>query len=532
MKDRTVLFPIIGIFAAVLFQSLEICRAAEPASASNPVISTVSLLAEMTDADNLARFPEQPYKCVEESSYDRKSISPDKPGWFANHDTSEFIRKETVNGHDEYVMMEDNGPGAIVRLWSAWAGGAEKATLRFYFDGQTAPAIEGPVEEILGGLKMANKPFSSIAPDTTNRPNQRAHNLFLPISYAKGCKVTYQPDAKLGLYWYQVHFRKYAEGTPVETFKMADLPALKVTIAATAAKLADVPALPVGCAVRTLDAKELAPGATASLDFTGPSALRRIRLNLAQNTPAAALCDLEVQLDFDGVPAVRCPVGYFFAIGPRFADYKTWMLESTGQTMACHWVMPFAKDASLRLVNNGKAPVTASLEAISSPWAWDRRSLHFHAEHKEYRGITGYGWSKEVKDWNYVTVNGCGRHVGDNLFVDNTQASSQTGNIWWGEGDEKIYVDGESFPSQFGTGTEDYYGYAHARPEAFSAPFHAQPYASGDRASGVTSDLRLRLLDDTVFTKSLKFDMELWHTKPPAVDWIPTTFYYLKPEGK
>ena len=39
---------------------------------------------------------------------------------------------------------------------------------------------------------------------------------------------------------------------------------------------------------------------------------------------------------------------------------------------------------------------------------------------------------------------------------------------WWGEGDEKIYVDGEDFPSHFGTGTEDYYGYAWCRPEEFA----------------------------------------------------------------
>lgn len=33
---------------------------------------------------------------------------------------------------------------------------------------------------------------------------------------------------------------------------------------------------------------------------------------------------------------------------------------------------------------------------------------------------------------------------------------------WWGEGDEKLFVDGEKFPSTFGTGSEDYVGYAWA----------------------------------------------------------------------
>ena len=48
------------------------------------------------------------------------------------------------------------------------------------------------------------------------------------------------------------------------------------------------------------------------------------------------------------------------------------------------------------------------------------------------------------------------------------------GAAWWGEGDEKIYVDGESFPSLFGTGTEDYFGYAWSTPERFEHAYHAQ----------------------------------------------------------
>ena len=76
-----------------------------PAASAPPVVSTASLLADMTDADRLARLPEQPYRALLASSYDRSSTASDKPGWFANGDYSNFIRKETVDGHTEYVMM-------------------------------------------------------------------------------------------------------------------------------------------------------------------------------------------------------------------------------------------------------------------------------------------------------------------------------------------------------------------------------------------------------------------------------------------
>ena len=63
--------------------------------------------------------------------------------------------------------------------------------------------------------------------------------------------------------------------------------------------------------------------------------------------------------------------------------------------------------------------------------------------------------------------------MGDTLAVVNGAAA------WWGEGDEKIYVDDESFPSHFGTGTEDYYGYAWCRAKSFSSPFHANRKGAG-----------------------------------------------------
>ena len=46
-------------------------------------------------------------------------------------------------------------------------------------------------------------------------------------------------------------------------------------------------------------------------------------------------------------------------------------------------------------------------------------------------------------------------------YVGNMYQISNPVPNWWGEGDEKIYIDGEKFPGTFGTGTEDYYGYAY-----------------------------------------------------------------------
>jgi hypothetical protein len=97
---------------------------------------------------------------------------------------------------------------------------------------------------------------------------------------------------------------------------------------------------------------------------------------------------------------------------------------------------------------------------------------------------------------------------------------------WWGEGDEKIYVDGETFPSHFGTGTEDYYGYAWCTPAFFESPFHFQPRAEGPNNYGNTTNGRVRLLDGIPFTKDFRFDMEVWHWAKTKIDYSVVNFWY------
>jgi hypothetical protein len=97
---------------------------------------------------------------------------------------------------------------------------------------------------------------------------------------------------------------------------------------------------------------------------------------------------------------------------------------------------------------------------------------------------------------------------------------------WWGEGDEKIFVDAEVFPSHFGTGTEDYYGYSYGNAASFEAPFHAQPRGKGNNAVAYTTNTRTRGLDAIPFDKSLRLDMELWHWASTKLTCAVATHWY------
>jgi hypothetical protein len=79
-------------------------------------ISVKTLLDELTDAATVAKWPQPVFTEKQASSYDRKSVAADKPGWFANGDANQFSRQEEKNGRTGFVMMDAAGPGAVVRF--------------------------------------------------------------------------------------------------------------------------------------------------------------------------------------------------------------------------------------------------------------------------------------------------------------------------------------------------------------------------------------------------------------------------------
>jgi hypothetical protein len=195
--------------------------------------------------------------------------------------------------------------------------------------------------------------------------------------------------------------------------------------------------------------------------------------------------------------------------------------------MTCYWVMPFHQACRLELVNLGEQAVRATLGLLAhTPWRWDDQSLHFHANWRQQTGIETKK-AEGTTDWNYVKAQGRGIYVGDTLALHNGAAA------WWGEGDEKIFVDGESFPSHFGTGSEDYYGYSFGDLGTFfEAPFHAEPRWEGNRKPGFVTVTRTRSLDAIPFRSALDMNIEIWHWAATKVTYAATTYWYGRPEAK
>ena len=483
------------------------------AARAGEAVSLRSLLGEMVDIAAPARWPDPPYTCRQASSYDRRSRTPaDRAAWFANDDWSQFLRSDRNGGREEWVMMDADGPGAVVRFWTG--GTPPDGKLRIYLDGAAEPALEAVMADLFSGKGAVPPPLSAEL--------ARGLNLWLPIPYRTHCRITYEdgPDVPKGR-WYNIEYRTYPPGTVVETFKAADLEAARPLIERTCRTLLDPPAArgkPV-----TLE-RSVQPGQEAVLDVPpGPGAIDRLELHVAGDAPGEALRSAVLRADFDGAEAIWCPVGDFFGSGVGLNPLRSWYRDVSKEgaegTLACRWVMPYAKSGRLAVVNLGKQTLTFRLKASVGPWEWDGRSMHFHATWRQQRSIP----TRPFTDWRYLAVEGKGVYVGDSLALYNPVRD------WWGEGDEKISVDGEAFPSHFGTGTEDYYCYAWGTPQVFQHPWANQPRADGPGNRGHVVNTRTRSLDAIPFRRSLHFDMELWHWADVRVDFAATTYWYAAP---
>ena len=482
-------------------------------SALSAPMTVRTLLSEMTDREALARFPNPPYTTGQASSYDRASKEPGTPQWFANNDWSQFVRSEEHGDRTEWVMADLAGPGCVTRFWSG--GPRPRGVIRFYLDGSQKPGIEMPAAELIGGAGLVGPPLSQVT--------ARGLNFYLPIPYATHCKITYdgpnfwQTHREPDQIWYNIEYHTYPPRTQVESFTRVPGDAVERASAALRE--------PFTLTTENRRSLKLSPAGNSTLHLRGPAAVRQLVIRIRPDTPAASLRSTILIITCDGEQTVWCPLAEFFGSGVGLNPMHTWQrrVEKDG-AMLCQWIMPFQRACEIEVQNLGARTVSADLSVSTGDWSWDDRSMHFHATwHNQYPIQTRQ--AAGAMDWNYVTIKGKGVYVGDALTVFNPVPD------WWGEGDEKIYVDLEKFPSHFGTGTEDFYGYAYGDPHLFSHPFHAQSRCDGPGNQGFTCITRERSLDAILFSESFKLDLEVWHWKATRMMHSATSFWYARPDA-
>ena len=184
-----------------------------------------------------------------------------------------------------------------------------------------------------------------------------------------------------------------------------------------------------------------------------------------------------------------------------------------------YWYMPFEKNAEITIRNDSDKEETITLIVDHSPLRTSFDNLgYFHVKwHKRIESEKSRG------DWLILETSGRGRFVGTVLNVWNP------GGRWWGEGDEKFYVDGEKFPSTIGTGSEDYFGFAWCFAKHYSRAYHSQTLNHNN--TGHISNNRWHFNDNIPFQKSFVAAIEKFFSDERPTLYDGVAYWYLSKNG-
>jgi hypothetical protein len=250
------------------------------------------------------------------------------------------------------------------------------------------------------------------------------------------------------------------------------------------------------------DAWTVKAGETVMLaDLTGPGAITHIWNTVASQDPfSGRSLVLRIYWDGNDKPSVEAPLGDFFGVGHgAIANFNSLpvSVSSYGRSRTCLWRMPFRQRAKITLTNEdrGFGPVSFYfyVDWVKLP-NWTEDTLYFHARYNQ-------AFPAKPGDYTILETKGRGHYVGTVYSV------HQVKNGWFGEGDDRFYIDGETLPSLRGTGTEDYFNDAWGF-RAFAAPSHGVTVYEGPFAGDRVTAYRWHLADPVHFKTGLKVTIE------------------------
>jgi hypothetical protein len=513
------------------------------------------LVKRLHDLKALTVPPKPDEKSGSFSSFDRSSIYNEAAdlyeNWGANDDGGGFVRKEG----DSIVALELNGPGVIWRVWSALPG---EGHIRIFIDEEKEPVMDKPFRDYFEKFSDEGCPsnFSNLTPTLS-----RGRNCYIPIPFQKHCKVMLDKD--WGSY-YHITYTLLPTDVKVPSFngnfdqESAIALAEADRILQMRGRYKQLNSEKASDHVLTLSVPP--GGRVVFFDKKGAGAITMIRAKIdlekkSQDEQRSILRQLTLAIKWDNelFPAVWAPLGDFFGSAPGVNPYRSLPLGMNENDFYSYWYMPFSEGALIELQNDGSSAqnVTLEIRCEQLPKPEAEQLMRFHAKwhrdnylylDKQRFAEGGDRWP----DWPLLLIKGKGRFCGVHLHVYNSWKKPEkdaetwwygrwdrkTIDWWWGEGDEKFFVDSEKFPSTFGTGSEDYIGYAWAAEPPFpmfDSAFACQPYIEID-ANGHTSVNRFHICDNIPFSESFegfieKYKDNRWGNNNRCV-YAATVYWY------
>jgi hypothetical protein len=280
------------------------------------------------------------------------------------------------------------------------------------------------------------------------------------------------------------------------------------------------------------------------LEVPGAGIINRIWFTIAPRADKLSRNDIILRMYWDGnpEPSVVSPIGPFFGQGwneaYNFVSAPLAAAPADGASLVSYFAMPFARGARIEIENQTGHMIEAFYFNIDYT-AMDRLPANtgrFHAwfnrEVTEAPPTGENEWNALSKEnpapnttgaGNYLIadIKGHGQFVGVNYYVQSPTP------MWYGEGDEMIFIDGETTPSIVGTGTEDYFNTAWCPREVYLHPYFGLAHVTKELAwIGRHHCYRFHLADPIYFERSLRFTIEHGQANVLTLDLATVAYWY------
>ena len=238
------------------------------------------------------------------------------------------------------------------------------------------------------------------------------------------------------------------------------------------------------------------PGETITLaEIDGSGAIQHIWMTPTGNWRFSIV---RIYWDDEETPSVEVPVGDFFGMGwGEYAPINSLAVcVNPGSAFNCYWPMPFRKKCKITMENiNDKDEMRLYYQIDYTTTDIPADAAYFHAQFRRSK-------IDEASDYTIIDgVKGKGQFVGVYL------ACQINNNGWWGEGEIKFFLDGDSkFPTICGTGTEDYFCGSYNFDRNGKYVTFNTPY----------SGLIQVISPDLIYKAGQRFGLYRWHIMDPV----------------
>ena len=287
------------------------------------------------------------------------------------------------------------------------------------------------------------------------------------------------------------------------------------------------------------------PGEKWSVDIPGTGIINHIWFTIA---PMHIMRnDLIFRIYWDGrsTPSVESPIAAFFGNGwDEHYEYATLPLAvgpTNGTGLVSYFQMPFANGARLEIENQSDINIDCIyfyvdyVEMRKLPVGSGRFHAWYNHELTEAlpEGETEWGLVGPMgnnvdgaNNYLFADIKGKGHFVGINYYVHSPST------MWYGEGDDMIFIDGEEKASLLGTGTEDFFNTSWCPKTLFNHPYYGYARVNNDNGwLGRTHVYRFFVADPIYFEKSLRGTIEHGHNNNLTLDISSVAYWYQSEAG-